>query len=160
MKLITLNILSSLSNLSSFSGLSSLSSLSNLNRLPILHKFSRMSVLNNFPRVNNMLYINLFDNYDLFLLGSVTLETISTICISKTNKNKLWFLPVYLGYFISFYLFPKCLDKYELSIAYTLWCGFGIITTTIADVLIFKQLLTMRKILGSLIIIIGIKTLK
>ena len=36
-----------------------------------------------------------------------------------------------MGYGVSFYMFPKCLAKYTLSTAYTLWCGFGIVFTSI-----------------------------
>jgi len=138
MKLIRLNILSN------YLGLHK------LHTFPVLHK------LTYFSKVNNLLCVNIFDNYDLFLMGSVMLETISTICITKTNKNKLWFLPVYLGYFISFYLFPKCLNKYSISVAYTLWCGFGIISTNFADFILFGKSFTCKKVLSIFIILFGI----
>jgi multidrug transporter EmrE-like cation transporter len=65
-----------------------------------------------------------------------------------------------MGYGISFYIFPKSLVKYSLSTAYTIWCGVGLILTTSVDILIYKELLTIRKILGLLAVIIGIKITK
>ena len=53
-----------------------------------------------------------------------------------------------MGYGISFYIFPKSLMKYSLNTAYTMWCGVGLILTTSVDILIYKELLTLRKFLG------------
>tara|TARA_B100000989_G_C19402236_1_gene410483 strand:- start:305 stop:718 length:414 start_codon:yes stop_codon:yes gene_type:complete len=95
------------------------------------------------------------DKTDLILFSSIILETFSTICMKKTLNNKIWFLPVYGGYMSSFYMFPKTLTKYSLSSAYLLWCGIGIILTTLLDNIIYKEIITIKKISGSLIIIIG-----
>ena len=97
------------------------------------------------------------DKPDIILLSSIILETFSTICMKKTLTNKMWFIPVYSGYITSFYMFPKTLTKYTLSNAYLLWCGIGIILTTILDNIIYKELITAKKIWGSIIIIIGLK---
>jgi multidrug transporter EmrE-like cation transporter len=123
-----------------------------------LYIMKQIPIIKNIPLMKNILLTNhciLVDNYDIFLICSILLETISTIFIKKTNSNKLWFIPVYSGYFISFFLFPKCLDKYSLSVAYTLWCGFGVLSTNIVDVLFFNQVLTIKKIIGSLLVISG-----
>ena len=93
---------------------------------------------------------------DLILFSSIILETFSTFCLKKTLYNKLWFIPVYSGYALSFYLFPKVLTKFTLSNAYTIWCGLGIIITTILDILIYKEIYTFKKIIGTLIIIYGV----
>ena len=95
-----------------------------------------------------------------YLLSSILLETVSTCCLKKTLTNKVWFIPVYLGYGTSFYVFPKALTKFSLSYAYTIWCGLGIILTTLVDVFIYKELLSLKKIMGSIIIIMGIKISK
>lgn len=104
------------------------------------------------PQNINMLTISP-DNY-LFL--SIILETSSTICLRNVNFNKLWYIPSYLGYGISFYIFPKSLTKYNLSTAYQIWCGFGIILTTMIDTIFFNNILKIRNLLGILIMIIGI----
>lgn len=100
------------------------------------------------------------DKPDIILLSSIILETCSTICMKKTLNNKKWFFPVYIGYALSFYMFPKSLNKYSLSTAYMIWCGIGIILTNIMDNIIYKEIITLKKIFGSLIIIIGMKLTK
>uniref|UniRef100_A0A6C0AXK8 EamA domain-containing protein n=1 Tax=viral metagenome TaxID=1070528 RepID=A0A6C0AXK8_9ZZZZ len=97
---------------------------------------------------------------DIFLSTSIILETFSTVCLKNTLQNKLWYIPSYSGYALSFYIFPKAFSKYSLNKAYTLWCGFGIIFTCIIDKIIYKELLTLRKVIGVLIIISGIAIIK
>ncbi|ALH23058.1 quaternary amonium transporter [Chrysochromulina ericina virus CeV-01B] len=97
---------------------------------------------------------------ETYLLGSILLETCATCGLKYTLKNKFWYIPVYMGYGVSFYIFPKSLVKYSLSTAYTIWCGVGLILTTTVDILIYKELLTIRKFLGLLAVIIGIKITK
>jgi len=94
---------------------------------------------------------------DVILLSSIILETCSTIMIKKTLNNRLWFIPVYAGYGLSFYMFPKSLTKFSLSSAYNIWCGVGILLTLIFDNIIYKEYISIKKLLGSLIIIYGIK---
>lgn len=97
---------------------------------------------------------------ETYLLTSILLETCATCGLKYTLKNKLWYIPVYMGYGVSFYIFPKSLVKYSLSTAYTIWCGVGLLLTTTVDILIYKELLTIRKFLGLLAVIIGIKITK
>ena len=93
---------------------------------------------------------------DCYLTSSILLETVSTCFLKNTINNRLWFIPVYSGYAISFYTFPKSFTKYSLSSAYSIWCGGGIILTTIIDKLVYKEIITMKKILSAIIVIIGI----
>lgn len=101
----------------------------------------------------------IFINEDTILISSIFLETAATYCLKKTLINKIWFIPAYIGYGVSFYLFPKSLNKYSLSLAYTIWSGLGIILTTFIDVFYYKLLITKQNILGILLIIFGIKLL-
>lgn len=97
---------------------------------------------------------------DIYLSTSIILETISTVCLRNTLENKIWYIPSYCGYALSFYIFPKAFTKYSLSTAYALWCGVGIIFTGIIDKIIYKELLTLKKLVGMLIIIFGIIIVK
>jgi len=99
-------------------------------------------------------------NAEIILFSSILLETISTACLKKTLINKLWFIPVYTGYGLSFYMFPKCLTQFTLSSAYSIWCGLGMLLTFIIDKIIYDQIITRQKILGCLILIYGIKLIK
>ena len=106
------------------------------------------------PTFNTIRIINI--NPDIYLGSSILIETISTTCLKKVTANKIWFIPVYTGYALSFYLFPKSLQKYSLNSAYTLWSGFGILFTLVVDILFYKELITLKKILGIISIITGI----
>jgi small multidrug resistance pump len=99
-------------------------------------------------------------NAEIFLFSSILLETISTACLKKTLINKLWFIPVYTGYGLSFYMFPKSLTQFTLSSAYSIWCGLGMLLTFIIDKIIYNQIITRQKMLGCLILIYGIKLIK
>ena len=101
--------------------------------------------------------INMLNKADSYLLTSIALETLATCSLKKTLINKIWYLPVYFGYGISFYIFPKCFTKYSLSNAYLIWCGLGILLTTSLDILIYKEILTRKKILSLILIILGVK---
>ena len=97
---------------------------------------------------------------DVYLSSSILLETACTLCISNVNQNKLWFIPIYTGYGISFYLFPKSFVKYSVSTAYTLWSGFGIVLTFIIDLLLQRETFHIKKALGMSSILFGIFIIK
>jgi multidrug transporter EmrE-like cation transporter len=97
---------------------------------------------------------------DVYLTSSIVLETACTFCLPNVNHNKLWFIPIYTGYGISFYFFPKCLSKYSLSTAYTLWSGFGIIFTFLLDIALKREVFQIKKLIGILVVIYGISMIK
>jgi len=109
-----------------------------------------------YPIINRNINVNMLQNADKFLMGSIILETCSTALLKNTAKNKIWFLPVYSGYAISLYIFPRCLDKYALSTAYSIWCIGGIVLTTTLDRIFFKEYITLKKLLSLIVMISGI----
>lgn len=96
-----------------------------------------------------------FSSEDVYLLLSVFTEIASTLCLNQTKTEKLFFIPAFIGYGISFYLFPKCLSKYSLSLAYTFWCGMGILITTVYDIYFNSLKISLNKITGILLILSG-----
>ena len=110
----------------------------------------------NIPLSNSMQRFTMIDKPTSYLVTSILLETLSTCCLKNTINNKIWFLPVYAGYGISFYTFPKSLNKYSLSIAYTIWCGAGIILTNIFDKIFYKEIITFKKIISTAFILLGV----
>lgn len=110
------------------------------------------------PDRNIFLYqkMEMYANPDLCLVLSILLETISTCCLKCTLTNGWFFVPAYIGYGISFYLFPKALHKYSLNSAYTLWSGIGIIFTTIYDTVVHSTELKHQQVLGMVLVLIGI----
>ena len=109
-----------------------------------------------YPIFNKNKNIYMLGNADKFLMGSILLETCSTALLKNTAKSKIWFLPVYSGYAISLYIFPRCLDKYALSTAYSIWCIGGIVLTTTLDRIFFKEYLTIKKLVSLIVMICGI----
>ena len=97
---------------------------------------------------------------ELYLGTSIVLETACTLCLSNVNHNKLWFIPIYAGYGVSFYLFPKCLDKFSLNMAYTLWSGIGIIFTFLIDIALKREVFRIKKLFGIITVIYGISLIK
>lgn len=138
-----------------FTKITNLNTLNNLNILNCLNNLIQDNLIQ-----TNLIQTNLIIRPEYYLILSILLETLSTGILKKTLINKLWFIPVYLGYGISFYIFPKALTKFSLSNAYTIWCGVGILLTTLIDTFIYKEIITFKKILGILTIISGIKLIK
>ena len=103
---------------------------------------------------------NIFNTPEAYLSSSIILETACTVCLTKVNQNKLWYIPIYTGYGLSFYLFPKALDKFSLNLAYTLWSGFGIIFTFLLDIVLKKEAFTIKKLFGIFTVIYGIYMIK
>lgn len=129
------------------------------NYIPIA-KYNSFQIIKYNYNENNYNMIIRPTNEEIFLISSILLETLSTCCLKKTLNNKIWFLPSYLGYGLSFYIFPKSLTQFSLSTAYSIWCGIGIILTYIIDKIIYNEMLTISKSIGCLIIIYGIKLIK
>ena len=95
-------------------------------------------------------------NPDVCLISSILLETASTCCLHSAVSNHMFYIPAYIGYAVSFYLFPKALRKYSLNFAYTLWCSVGIIFTLVYEAFITNIIITSKKLLGVIFILIGI----
>lgn len=93
---------------------------------------------------------------DEYLISSILLESSSTCLLKKATENHYYYIPAYLGYVISFYLFPKSLEKYSLSFAYTLWCSVGICFTMMYDVIFQSLVVTAKKIFGIGFMAIGV----
>lgn len=97
---------------------------------------------------------------DQCLISSIILESTSTCLLKNAVSNELYYIPAYLGYIVSFYLFPKSLEKYSLSFAYTLWCGVGILFTFCYEIIFSNIILSVKKVVGIILMTIGIYFVK
>lgn len=61
-----------------------------------------------------------------------------------------------LLYVISFYLLAQTLKTIPLGIAYALWGGLGIVLTSLAGVVLFKQSLDTAAVVGIAMIVGGV----
>lgn len=93
---------------------------------------------------------------DIYLCVSTILEVFSTICLDHSKNNTFLLLPVLAGYILSYYLFTRCLDKYSLGTAYTIWSCVGVVITIIYDCLYYSKPITYLKVVGIITIVSGL----
>lgn len=94
----------------------------------------------------------------LILLCAVLGEVFANVMLKKSDgfKKKLPIVGLCLGYIVSFSGLALSLTTIPLSIAYAIWAGLGTAFTTILGVVIFKESINFKKILGVSLIIIGV----
>lgn len=94
----------------------------------------------------------------LILLFAIISEVFgdSMMKLSEGFSKKLPLLGVIAGYGLSFYLLANVLKHIGLGIAYALWTGVGITLTMIVGILCFKERINQKKLLGLVLIVIGV----
>ncbi len=98
----------------------------------------------------------------IFLLSAVLLEVLGNIFTKRSNgfRNKLMGILGILCIMLSFTALAQAVKGFDLSIAYAIWGGIGLLLTTIAGLLLFNQKLTTKGWLGVVLIIVGISILR
>lgn len=96
--------------------------------------------------------------HNLFLAISIVTELIATSFLKTTEGfTKLWpSLLVIVSYVICFYCFSKALFNINLSFAYALWSGLGIVVSTLVSVLIYKEEISAAGVFGIVLILAGV----
>ena len=99
--------------------------------------------------------------YNLFLAIAIGGELIGTTFLKYTEGfTKLWpSLITIASYGICFYFFARALEHINLSFAYAIWSGLGIVVATLVSVFLFKQAITPAGIFGIILILIGVVVL-
>lgn len=94
----------------------------------------------------------------IYLAISIATELIATSFLKTTEGfTKLWpSLIVIVGYVICFYCFSKALFSLNLSFAYALWSGLGIVVSTLVSVFIYKEAISAAGIFGIILILAGV----
>ncbi|WP_136799508.1 DMT family transporter [Desulfosediminicola ganghwensis] len=97
----------------------------------------------------------------IYLYAAILLEVTGTyfIKLSEGFSRPLPSLCVLLFYGISFWLMSLAVRKIDLGIAYAIWSGIGITAITIIGTVIFKEPITIKKIISIGIIMIGVISL-
>ncbi len=85
-------------------------------------------------------------------------ELLGTNLLKAANGfTVLWpTLESLLAYGACFYFLSLSLKSINLSVAYALWAGLGILLTTIVAVLVWKEALSLPNVIGIALIVIGV----
>lgn len=97
----------------------------------------------------------------LFLLVAIFGELVGTNLLKAANGfTVLWpTLGSLAAYAACFYFLSLSLKTINLSVAYTLWAGLGILVTTFIAVLVWKEPLSLVDVVGIVLILIGVVVL-
>jgi small multidrug resistance pump len=94
----------------------------------------------------------------LFLLGAILTEVTATLSLkAAVTGNKLWYIPVGLGYAIAFSCLSFALQNgMPLGVAYGIWAAAGVALTAVAGRLIFREPFTWVMALGIALVMGGV----
>lgn len=94
----------------------------------------------------------------MFLTTSLICSTLGSICVKQSQGFQKRFYAV-----MSFVLFGFCIyfltlavETMDVGIAYALWSGVSIATTTISGILLFNEKASKRKFISIVVIIAGV----
>ncbi|HON79712.1 MAG TPA: multidrug efflux SMR transporter [Spirochaetota bacterium] len=93
----------------------------------------------------------------LLLLGIIT-ELCGSTCMKLSNgfTNVYASVLTFVFWCISFSVFIFALKHFDLSFAYAVWAGLGILLVSIIGIAFFREPVTLLKILSIFVIIIGV----
>lgn len=95
--------------------------------------------------------------YTLLILAIIS-EVFGSSMLKATEGFKR-FLPtigVIVGYGLAFYALSLSLTTLPLGLAYAIWAGVGTALTAVVGIIIYKESVDKKKILGFLLIIGGV----
>mmetsp|Transcript_25176 Transcript_25176/g.37636 ORF Transcript_25176/g.37636 Transcript_25176/m.37636 type:complete len:153 (-) Transcript_25176:218-676(-) len=92
----------------------------------------------------------------LFMIISV--EVCGSVCMKLSNSYQRIVPSVLMYVFYAFSMggFPYALQKIDLGTAYAVWSGVGTALTAIVGIVHFKESVSWSKVLGVLVIILGV----
>lgn len=97
-----------------------------------------------------------------FLFGAIVFEVMGTLSIKQISisNNYYWGVAVVVFFLISFTFIGFAIKKIDIGTAYAIWAGFGTASIAILGWLIFKELMTLQKVIAITLIITGSIILK
>lgn len=97
----------------------------------------------------------------LSLYGAIGFEVAGTYSIKLSDgfSNPLPSVCVLLFYCTSFIMMSYAVRRIDLGVAYAIWSGIGIVAITGIGVFLFREPLTIRKMVSIVVIIIGVISL-
>jgi len=97
-----------------------------------------------------------------YLLGAIIFEVMGTLCIKQTvlTNSYFWGVMVVVFYVTSFTLVGFAVKKIDIGTAYAIWAGLGTASITLLGWLIFKEVMSLQKVVAVLLIVVGSVMLK
>jgi len=97
-----------------------------------------------------------------YLFGAIFFEVMGTLSIKQATltNSYYWVSAVVIFYIISFTLIGFSVKKIDIGTAYAIWAGFGTASITVLGWLIFKEYMSIQKVIAVVLIIIGSVMLK
>lgn len=98
----------------------------------------------------------------LYLVGAIMFEVLGIVSIKKValTNSYYWICAIIFFYSISFSLIALAVKKIDIGIAYSIWAGLGTVAITILGWLIFKEVMSLQKVIAIGLIVIGSVMLK
>ena len=96
--------------------------------------------------------------YWILLFAAILSEVIATTCMKFSVGFTRW-LPstlMFVFYSASGMFITFAIKRIELSIAYAIWAGLGVVLTTFIGIMLFKETVTTVKMISTVMIICGV----
>lgn len=95
------------------------------------------------------------------LIAAIISEVFGSSMLKKSNgfQHPLPTIGFLLGYLLAFVGLAFSLMVIPLGAAYAIWAGLGTALTAIAGVLFFKERLSIQKVIGIMLVVIGVVVL-
>jgi len=96
--------------------------------------------------------------YWILLFAAILSEVIATTCMKLSVGFTRW-LPstlMFVFYSASGMFITFAIRWIELSIAYAIWAGLGVVLTTFIGIMLFKETVTTVKMISTVMIICGV----
>ncbi|MBU2699996.1 small multidrug resistance pump [Sporomusaceae bacterium BoRhaA] len=107
--------------------------------------------------INNIMIREVTYMQWIFLSLAILLEVcgITMMKLSEGCTKIVFTVPMFGFYVLSLSMLSLALKKIQVSVAYAIWAGVGIVLITIVGVLFFKESLSVSKEIFLLLILIG-----
>jgi len=89
---------------------------------------------------------------------AIVLEVCGTVCLKMSNgMTRLWPVLGVIAFYVStFVLMSMSMKVLEVGTAYAVWAGLGTALITIAGIAMFGESIAWTKLVGTLLIIVGV----
>lgn len=100
--------------------------------------------------------------YWLYLFVAILFEVAGTLSIKQVmiTNNSYWIISIVFCYVVSFALIALSVQKIDIGTAYAIWAGMGTSLIVILGWFFFNEDLSLIKVIGVVLIVLGSAILK